>query len=222
MGAWRVTALPESDPYSEIYLERVRWWGLIKNEWLAPEEGEPISWDVYCKNIERAKEFHRSIENRYHHNTYVFYGGGDKKGSFSKIKWTIQKGVAPTTSKVNPAANAVDIVRLNHSEIRTDSSNDLYVGGEAVSRGNASNHAHSFSKLETSFWEVRCASQDSSGDGTVPASSGRAPRAGGGQCILQQFELSGIEHEPAYRDSEAARQVALYAITKLAAMANLS
>lgn len=216
-----VAALPVNDPYSEIYLEKDKWWGLIRNEWLAPAEGEPIIWDVFRKNIEIAKEFHRSIDNRYHHNTYVFYGGGDKKGSFSRIQWVIQKGVAPAKNKINPALSASDIATLTHSEIRTNGSNNLYVGGETVIRGNASNHAHNSAKLETSFWEVRCASQDSSGDGTVPASSGRAPRAGGGQSILQQFEISGIEHEPAYRNV-VVQQVALYAITKLAAMANLS
>lgn len=217
-----ITALPVSDPYAEIYLEKERWWGLIKNEWLSPNDGEPIIWDIFCKNVELAKDFHRNIDRRYHHNTYVFYGGGDKKGSFAKIKWTIQKGAAPSKSMTNPAANTEDIVKLDHLAIRTDGSNNLYIGGETVSRGNASSHAHSFSKLETSFWEVRCGPQDSSGDGTVPASSGRAPRFGGGPCILQQFELSSIEHEPAYRDSPFARQVTLYAITKLAAMADLT
>jgi hypothetical protein len=217
-----ITTLPASDPYSEIYLEKDRWWGLIKSEWLAPSDGESIVWDVFCKNIALAKEFHRRIERHYHHNTYVFYGGGEKKGSFWKIKWTIRKGIAPSKSDPTLAANVADVVKLTHSDVRTDGSNNLFVGGEAVSRGNAKTHAHSFAKLETSYWEVRCEAQDSSGDGTVPANSGRAPRLGGGQSILQQFELSGVEHEPAYRDSPSARQVTLYAITKLASMADFS
>ncbi|MNV86744.1 hypothetical protein D3C71_1807970 [compost metagenome] len=56
---------------------------------------------------------------------------------------------------------------------------------------------------------------EASGDGTVPALSGRSPVA----CtkVRQVFRLSGIEHEPAYGDkSPIARQVTFYAISKIA------
>jgi len=217
-----IVALPKEDPYQEIYLERGKWWGLVKEEWLEPVDGEPISWDVFARNIEYAKEFHRSIERRYHPKTYVFFGGGAVKGSFSKVRWTIKKGILPSKSMVNAASNASDVPNLKHSEIRTDGSNNIYVGGETITQTTSRGDALSYSKLETSFWEVRCALHDSAGDGTVPAISGSAPRKSGGQSIIQQFELSGIQHEPAYRDFPVAHQVTLYAITKLAAVADLS
>ena len=212
------TALPLDDPYTEIYLEKEKWWGLVKEEWLDPAHGEPISWDVFARNVEYAREFHRSIEKRYHLNTFVFYGGGSEKGSFSKIKWNVRKGVAPSKSFSNVASNVNGIPSLKHAEIRTDGSNNLYIGGETVKT--TTTRGDTFSTMETSFWEVRCASQDSNGDGTVPAISGKAPRASGSPSIIQQFELPGIQHEPAYRDYPVARQVTLYAITKLAAIAD--
>jgi pimeloyl-ACP methyl ester carboxylesterase len=215
----QIAALPVSDPYEEIYLERERWWGLVNNEWLAPPEGEPISWDKFSKNVRIAREFHRSIQRRYHHNTYVFYGGGAEKGSFSKIQWGIRKGVEPPKASLNRSMAADEIAKLHHSAVRTDGSNNLYVGGATVARSSTRSDATNFSVAETSYWEMRSALQDSAGDGTVPASSGCAPRKGGGKCILQQFELAKIAHEPAYRDYPVAQLVTLYAITKLAAIA---
>jgi pimeloyl-ACP methyl ester carboxylesterase len=214
-----ITSLPLSDPYEEIYLQREKWWGLIREEWLHPQEGMPISWKDFVANIQYAKEFHRKLAKKYHRNTYVFYGGGTEKGSFSKIRWNIMKGIAP--AKVGASRSAADVLGLSHKDMRTDGSNNLYVGGETVVSTTNRGDASVVRTTETSFWEVRCAQHDSPGDGTVPARSGRDPRESGGRNILQQFELSGVQHEPAYRDYPIAQQVAYYAITKLAAIGNL-
>lgn len=76
------------------------------------------------------------------------------------------------------------------------------------------------SSYGSSFWEIRCGWQDGSGDSTVPASSGAAPRASGGAHTRQQFRLTGFSHEPAYQDA-VAQKVTHYAITKLAALARM-
>ncbi len=76
-------SLPRSDPYEEIYLERTKWWGLIKEEWLAPSGGKPIKWDKYAENIGFAKNFHKKISGYFHPNTFVFFGGGSQKKSFN-------------------------------------------------------------------------------------------------------------------------------------------
>lgn len=217
----QISALPLTDPYEEIYLEKDKWWGLVKNEWLSPPDGKPIRWANYVKNVQLARDFHRSIEKRYHHNTFVFYGGGAEKGSFLKIRWNVRKGVAPSTKFSNPANNVREIVKLDYPKLRTDGSNYMFVGGETVQKTVTRGDSVSVSTVETSFWELRCALQDSSGDGTVPASSGSAPRQGGGNSILQQFEVDGIAHEPAFRDYAAPQLITLYAITKLAAKADV-
>lgn len=75
-------------------------------------------------------------------------------------------------------------------------------------------------RTETSFWEMRCAMHDSSGDGTVPVRSGEAPRKSGKANILQQFVVAAIPHEGAYKEPPA-QLVTYYALTKLAALAKI-
>jgi len=215
-----LSALPIKDPYEEIYLERNKWWGLIREEWLSPKGGLPIDWGTYVVNIKQAREFHRSISGKFHPNTYVFYGGGVEKKSFSKVKWKTKKGIAP--EKDGSSYRFCDIATLRHGDIRTDGSNNLYVGGETTTKTISRGDAPVLITLETSHWEIRCDQHDSAGDGTVPSCSGKAPRSSAGKNILQQFELSGIQHEPAYKKYPLAQCVAYYAITKLAAKANLS
>lgn len=209
-----VASLPKSDPYEEIYLQRNKWWGLIRPEWLAPVGGVKLDWDEFKTNIELAKAFHGSISGKYHHNTFVFYGGGTAKTSFAKIRWEMKKGLQPA-SGTRPGADQV--YQLSHEDLRTDGYNRLYVGGEeeVISGGEFA----APSAIQTSFFEAFCSTHDGAGDGTVPSGSGAAPRNGGGKSILQQFELAGIEHEPAYKKYPVAQAVAYYAITKLASMA---
>jgi pimeloyl-ACP methyl ester carboxylesterase len=215
----RLISLPTADPYKEIYLEREKWWGLIREEWLRPEGGTPISWDIFAMNIGFAKDFHRSLAGKYHPKTYVFYGGGDAKKSFSKIRWKIANGSLSNSSDARPVLT--DILNMTHRELRTDGSNNLYVGGERTIRTTARADAPTVIAVEASHWEVRCEAYDAPGDGTVPVRSGKDPRKRGGANILQQFALSGVQHEPAYRDYPIAQQVAYYSITKLAALADL-
>jgi hypothetical protein len=216
----QLLSLPVGDPYEEIYLQKGKWWGLIRQEWLRPSEGVPISWDKYCKNVRLAKEFHRKISRHYHHNTYVFYGGGAEKFSFSKVRWNIRRGLEPANSGSPSTPN--DVLNLCEADVRTDGFNNLYVGGRAIMSATNRGDASVAVLTETSHWEIRCGHCDSAGDGTVPAASGRDPRSNGGRSVLQQFELERIQHESAYRDYPTAQQIAYYAVTKLAAMADVS
>jgi hypothetical protein len=67
---------------------------------------------------------------------------------------------------------------------------------------------------------LQCAKQDGGGDGTVPISSGSAPRHLGGNAVKQQFGLKGFEHEGAYRNATA-QIVTLYALQKIAGKARV-
>lgn len=213
-------SLPAVDPYEEIYLKKGKWWSLIREEWLSPNEGMPVSWQNFSKNILVAREFHRMLSKHYHHNTYVFYGGGSDKGSFSKVIWKLKAGIAPSNLGRGPSSS--DVLNLHDRDIRTDGFNKLYVGGASVINTTGRGDASVALLTETSHWEIQCGHHDSPGDGTVPAISGKAPRVGGGRSVLQQFELQKIQHEPAYRDYPLAQQIAYYAITKLAAIADVS
>lgn len=113
------------------------------------------------------------------------------------------------------------VVAMSPESVLTNGSNNLYVGGERVVHTNVGTHGASVNVVETSFWEIRCGAQDSSGDGTVPIRSGQAPARSGGMSILQQFMVAGIDHEGAYR-FPATQLVTQYAITKLSAMAKFA
>jgi hypothetical protein len=219
-GGRIISKYPIADPYEEIYLQKNRWWSLIREDWLSPAGGAPIKWQEYVKNILAAKEFHRELAGKYHPNTFSFYGGGGEKKSFGKIVWAMKKGSLVEGEMKSPSPEAV--THFRSSDVRTDGSNNLYVGGSREiytrTRGDASTAYY----RESSFWEIRCSSWTSAGDGTVPNLSGKAPRVAGGKNILQQFELSGIEHEPAFRDYPTALIVTYYAITKISALADRS
>jgi hypothetical protein len=219
-----IERLPVNDPYTEIYLRKDRWWGLVSEDWLAPQGGTPIVWNNFVKNIKLAKDFHTRISGKYHPKTFVYYGAGDgKQASFETITWAMRFGVRPQNGTAPTGAQTVN---FSYREVRADGANKIYVGGErkigthSGTAGFGDSSAHD-PILETSFWELTCQKQDGRGDGTVPASSGMFPRSSGGQNILQQFRLVGFSHEPAYKDPTAQR-VTHYAITKIAAGAKLS
>lgn len=211
-----IQRLPKADPYAEIYLRKDVWWGLVDERWLSPEGGIQIRWSQFAKNIEMAREFHRSIRSSYHKNTFVFYGAGDKKeASFETIKWHMKRGIVPNSG---PPPLPDQVAKQRHEQLRTDGGNRLYVGGRTEyvpSMGYGGGSAY-----ETSFWEIVCAKQDGRGDGTVPASSGAAPRLNGGGNIRQQFCLAGFSHEASYHNPVVVK-VALYAITKITLRAEL-
>lgn len=214
-----VLSLPLSDPYEEIYLKKDKWWGLIREEWLSPNEGMPIRWEQFAKNVLAARDFHRKISKHYHHNTYVFYGGGTERASFSKVTWRMKHGIQSSSSIAAPSVS--EVLSLASGDVRTNGSNMIFVGGGTTLTTTSRGDSPVALVIETSHWEIQCEHYNSGGDGTVPSQSGSAPRSGGSRSILQQFELEKIKHEPAYRDYPMAQQIVYYSITKLAAMAEL-
>ncbi|WP_353405604.1 esterase/lipase family protein [Duganella hordei] len=211
--------LPVSDPYEEIYLVRDRWWGLVRPEWLSPEEGKPISWNDFSINIKIAKAFHAKLAKSYHPQTFVYYGAsGDKYASFEGIKWQMRKGLSPETGKP-PSENQV--AGFSHQAVREDGANKIFVGGETkMETVYTPGGGGTVVTYDTSFWEIKSDMQDGKGDGTVPVSSGKAPRRDGLGHVRQQFRLEGFAHEGSY-NNPAAQRVTHYAITKIAAMAKL-
>jgi pimeloyl-ACP methyl ester carboxylesterase len=214
--------MPVSDPYTEIYLEKNRWWGLVKEEWLDPADGTAIEWDEFSKNVDIASEFHRALAGKYHPNSFVYYGAGDgEQASFETIRWTMKRGIDPHTGAPPTVSQTL---KMTHQQVREEGEGKIYVGGATkfeTGGGYAGFGIASAVAVETAFWEISCEMQDGVGDGTVPASSGMAPRVAGGKNIRQQFRLDGFSHEPAYKDSTAQR-VTHYAIIKIAALAKIS
>jgi pimeloyl-ACP methyl ester carboxylesterase len=211
--------LPISDPYEEIYLVRDHWWGLVRQEWLSPTAGKPISWNDFSTNIRIAKAFHATVAKSYHPNTFVYYGAsGEKYASFEGVKWRMRKGLSPETGKAPTEQQATS---YSHQAVREDGKNKIFVGGETkMETSYTPVGGGTVVTYDTSFWEIKSDMQDGKGDGTVPVSSGKAPRRDGLKNIRQQFRLEGFAHEGSYNNPTAQR-VTHYAITKIAALAKL-
>lgn len=206
---------PMEDPYNEIYLRRDRWWGLVREEWLRPGGGIPVSWADYEENMGEAKDFHEALRGSYHSNTYVYYGADERVPSFENVTWTMKQGLAPDS---NPPPDAPTVRAMSGADVRDSGRNPLYVGGrlEVVTDAGFGGPA----TYQSSYWELLAERQDGGGDGTVPSSSGASPMSHASQptSIRQQFRLVGFEHEPAY-NNEGARLVTLHCIQKIAAEA---
>ncbi|CRM57448.1 Alpha/beta hydrolase family protein [Pseudomonas sp. 28 E 9] len=210
---------PVKDPYEEIYLRRDRWWGLLREEWLAPKDGASITWEVFAKNIGSAKEFHQDIAGFYHPQTYVYYGSEDKHPSFESITWKMQRG-SRLNGSYGSRPDSFTVSNLEMHQVRDDGRSPVYVGGHEQSippmRGDPDAPVKT---VQTSYWELYCKMQDGSGDGTVPVSSGSAPikqsRTGG---VRQQIKAPGFDHEASYANP-LTQHFTLYSIIKIAAKA---
>ncbi|WP_246840243.1 triacylglycerol lipase [Cupriavidus sp. GA3-3] len=205
---------PHPDPYDGIYAVRDRWWGLIKEEWLAPEGGEALGWKDAVQYISRAKDFHVSIADKYHAFTYGFHAADPKQKSFEHVIWQLKKGISPEGEAQLP--NPSDVMQISPQQVRMDGTNPEYVGGENVVQVVRSGMGPSVVQYDTSHYELHASRQDGGGDGTVPVSSGRAPATAAN--VRQWFALKGFAHEPAYKN-EMAQFVTLYSIVKLTAQA---
>lgn len=214
----QVEAVPQSDPYSEIYLRRDRWWGLVREEWLRPDGGRPISWGAYEENINEARDFHDAIRGAYHINTYVYYGADEGIPSFETVRWRMKQGARPDSSAPPTPERVRD---MGFEDVRDGGASPLYVGGqlEVVPSYGMGMPA----TYQSSYWELVAERHDAGGDGTVPASSGQSPmlHANYQDRVRQQYRLTGFEHEPSYND-EGARLVTLHCIQKIAAEARVS
>jgi hypothetical protein len=200
--------VPEADPYEEIYKRRDRWWALVKEEWLSPKDGQPITWTQYLEFIRVAKKFHTDVTpNTYHPNTFAFYGADNTKStkSFERIVWQMKRGRAEGTV---PTAN--EVYGMTAQQLQMDGVNPEHIGFSRIEKFDINGQSR---VDEISQWELRAHMQDGIGDGTVPSSSGHAPA----DCpnVREVFRLSGIEHEPAYRESVGAQQVSMYAIAAI-------
>jgi len=215
-GGRALNVQPVNNPYDDIYLRRDRWWGLVREEWLRPEGGVPLSWEQYATNIGAAKLFHQRLINSYHRNTYVYYGGGSDKPSFEAVKWVVRDD---TNAYLDPSKDRPDtttVGRLGFGDVSDQGVGPIYIR-EVLT---AEQRQGAYPRQPLSYWRIECAMQDGAGDGTVPLSSGRAPMELGADCIRQQFRLSGFAHEESYRNRDA-QYVTLYALMKIAGEAEV-
>ncbi|KKB03754.1 lipase family alpha/beta hydrolase [Pantoea anthophila] len=77
---------PESDPYTEIYLNEGDWWRLCEKDLLLDDVGK--GWKSYQSRIKRdVQNFIENLNGKYHTNTYAFYGASEKYPSDDHLIW---------------------------------------------------------------------------------------------------------------------------------------
>ncbi|NUT63758.1 hypothetical protein [Herbaspirillum sp. C9C3] len=204
-----VVSLPRNnDPYNEIYTVRGRWWSMCEDYLINPRPSKSppreqreidADWAGFSALIHgKIKDFHHAIKEKYHHNTYAFFGSDREFKAYGTVCWrttfqSIRRPPLPRPEK--DVFNAKPHFYGELGETRTA----LYPG---MSAG------------QTVPNEVfRISEPDEEGDGTVPHRSGIAPKEHTG--IKSMLRVS-VGHEPAYKDSAMAREFTLRSIVQIA------
>ncbi|MEQ0828573.1 MULTISPECIES: esterase/lipase family protein [Enterobacter] len=85
-GGTETAYKPESDPYTEIYLNESDWWRLCEKGLLLDDVGK--GWKAYQSRIKKdVQKFIENLNGKYHPNTYAFYGASEKYPSDDHLIW---------------------------------------------------------------------------------------------------------------------------------------
>ncbi|WP_081062109.1 esterase/lipase family protein [Burkholderia territorii] len=196
-----LVSLPLVEPYSEIYLQRGKWWGLVNDKLINPMDSKKISldadWDGYAKLIAiKVRRFHANVAEKFHDSTYAFYGADEKRMTWGDVVWKRKIKTSGFSSNPNaPLDNLMNRQPVSDSGTGTQSF-DHEVGPYYVRENFVLQNA------------------TEQGDGTVPMRSGRAPvgRVGVRACVAYK----GVDHEGAYKERPQ-QLFALWAITRIIA-----
>ncbi|EXA90698.1 lipase family alpha/beta hydrolase [Acinetobacter baumannii] len=219
-----VVPLPKSDPYEEIYKADGVWWEMVKNELIDParmikkDNPSQRAKDIYFKKIEKVKEFHSKITNKYHSCTYVNYGHDSKHLSFGTLTWTLDRplrGLTAEQMKRLPRATAKQIgtyrqkiVQEQMVKIKEGKGTDVNNRDLALEN----NGIRYISLVSGNLGVFSISNQNAAGDGTVPYQSGSAPLKQSG--VKQVFKMTGFDHQGSYNNLQVRRSV-LYSIVKI-------
>jgi pimeloyl-ACP methyl ester carboxylesterase len=95
-----VKALPEADPYKEIYEQKDVWWRLMNPAWvdpapgLGPEERDD-TWDRYLITLDKASAFHQKLSASHHPHTFVQYSADPKFPASGTVTWSTPRRAKP-------------------------------------------------------------------------------------------------------------------------------
>jgi hypothetical protein len=189
---------PKADPYAEIYLAKDKWWCACEPHLINPFNTDhnlqqmQDDWRSY-KNIINKKviPFNSAIANKYHPNTYAFFGLEEDDNNIKTESLTYQiahwQGSVMVSKKKASANHIGDKNRLNLKElveIRTLQNGDIN---------------EKYTLLPA----------DGNGDGTVSQQSGEIPID-----YLKARMCLPVGHEPAYKN-KISREFTLRAIVDI-------
>ncbi|MFC5460686.1 esterase/lipase family protein [Massilia niabensis] len=178
------------NPY-DLYRNLTCWYRLI-NPALADPAGKytkkPGGVELQIRSaIATAEQFHRSLGDYYHPNTYAFYGDDQNELSYGRVSWVARQGAGSACALTT--ANVADATFLGH---RPNGQRRVLVEGKA----------------ELHFEPEP---QDVRGDGTVPRQSG----AGVAGHVKQVFPTQGYDHQGSYNNDDMLK-LTLRLIVKIA------
>lgn len=188
-GGLMLTTLPvNGDPYEEIYKVRHSWYGLIKEEWLNPADDKTVTFERTCLFIDQAREFHETLGDYYHPNTYAHYGADSARSSWESVTWEVSRDFSGYRWRD---------LRI----VRDDEKGQLH-----VQPAEASTKSHG-------FHTVVLGPSTGPGDQTVPAKSADQQFKAG--LLRGIFRQTGYEHQESYQNDRAVRST-LYCIVRIA------
>ncbi|MGM0952148.1 MAG: esterase/lipase family protein [Pseudomonadota bacterium] len=177
-------SLPTSDdPYTEIYLEREKWWGMMEPEMAMPEletrssdrqQKLGATWNFYQKiMLDKVKPFHQDLTNKFNSTTYLFYSDSEEYKSYGTVYWQ-----GEDISNRHLRHRAV----MRHNQMGTQ---------RTIQEMDVHNNRQVYQRYTVS-------EPDEPGDGTVPARSGSI-----GSRQAKESLTVATGHEPAYNDTYA-------------------
>lgn len=213
-GKTHESTLPKNgNPYKEIYLVRGKWWSMICDRLINPalDDGDDhykqkldTEWTKYVTLMNSAVlPFHEAIADRYHCNTYAFYGSSSKHRAYGNVTWVGEDDLEVLPRGDRPA-DFMNGERTEWSEIETTRTVESKLLGKGKALGS----------WKSSIEQVYTISEpEEEGDGTVPDRSGVAPIKNGSVKAMLKVVA---EHEPAYRESVEARHFTMRSILQIA------
>ena len=200
---------PKSDPYKEIYLAKDKWWCACEPHLINPcnvlndKEQMLIDWQSYKDIINNhVKSFNQSIANKYHPNTYAFFGIDKDPDNIERTFLTYNS--AFWRGKKVDKLNLIKIKLLHGSNNRFN----RHIGDQKRLVLNEL-HGSRTLKSENGAEEYTLSSANGNGDGTVSQRSGQIPI----EYLTARMHFP-VEHEPAYK-SKISQDFTLRAIVDI-------
>ena len=165
------------NPY-DLYRDTTSWYRLIN-----PALADPASRYVTRRGgvqkvieaaIDTAEQFHRSLGDYYHPNTYAFYGDDKAKLSFGQLRWVA----------LHPGGAAMALTPANLSSAR-------YLGHNSRGQRRVLVEGNTELYFAPELQEAR-------GDGTVPHHSGSGPAG----KVKQVFPTNGYDHQDSFKSED--------------------
>lgn len=189
--------LPKNgNPFTEIYKERNAWWTLCEDRFLNPEDIKnkmalDNSWNKYTALIDKVEVFINNLHDKFHVNTYSFYGCGGKDSnkkyrddyvSHAKVCWKSNIHGWHDKNK------GKDFSILAYKGVIADRYLEEITNSRTVILTTDKNKANWLSK------EYIISPAEDSGDGTVPIQAAKFTDSG-----LKAMLGVEVSHEGAYK-----------------------